>query len=289
MDKASLYRESNAKPRSQTREYINEFGDKLRWRSEGDDSLIDIGCGCGDVTTEFLLPILPSNFLRLVAVDKSSEMIAYARKHYSQPKVTYDVLDIAGDLETFFTFHEPFDHLTSFFCLQWVQNQRKVAENIYKLLKPNGDFLLWFLAKGSMYDAYEVLSKNPRWSAYLEDYENFLSPYQRSNNIVSDYTKIICEAGFVNFGIEVRDVHEEFDRSDEIESKCAHRMINMLEMYLLFIFVELMIALDPFINRIPKEIHYEYVNDLINELRHDQFKYILRMKVLVAYGRKGNS
>lgn len=130
MNKAALYQRSNDLQRRDAKEIIDEFTPLMRWRSEGHDSLMDIGCGIADVTIDYILPILPMNYSRLVGIDISDQMLQYARIHYGHHKITFDNTDIGADLNKYYVNggRKRVDHITSFYCLHWVPNQIKALK-----------------------------------------------------------------------------------------------------------------------------------------------------------------
>ncbi|XP_055296490.1 testicular acid phosphatase homolog isoform X2 [Sitodiplosis mosellana] len=79
MNKAVLYQNSNGVQRNDAEQVFNEFSSVWKWRSNGRDTLLDVGCGSGDVTIDLILPFLPDNFERLVECDISDEMVNHAR------------------------------------------------------------------------------------------------------------------------------------------------------------------------------------------------------------------
>lgn len=159
MNKAALYKRSNDLQRRDAKHTIEEFSYILQWRPDGCDSLLDIGCASGDVTIDILLPILPSNFKRLVGVDVSQEMVEFSRQQYPLSRVSFEKFDVGLDIEKQQLRNaEQFDHITSFFCLHWIQNQELAVQNIFKLLRPGGDMLLMFLAQHPVFEIYKQLS-----------------------------------------------------------------------------------------------------------------------------------
>jgi juvenile hormone acid methyltransferase len=87
--------------------------------------VLDLGCGPGDVTAEVLMPRLPADFSVLVGADLSAEMVQYASETYTHPKLRFTQFDLAKDLGiTSQLLPSDFDKIFSFFCLQWIPDQR---------------------------------------------------------------------------------------------------------------------------------------------------------------------
>lgn len=206
MNNAALYQRSNGQQRRDAELLINEFANIFRWRSDGCDSILDIGCGSGDVTMDFLLPILPKNFSRLTGFDLSTKMVEYARKKYANSRISFEQFNIGIDLEKqSISDIEPFDHITSFYCLHWLQNQQKVAQNLYKLCKPNGDILIVFLTQHPYFDIYEQLAASERWAQHMTDVARFMPPFRKSDDAAEELSSILGEAGFRDYQVELRE------------------------------------------------------------------------------------
>lgn len=125
MNQAVLYQRANQVQRHDAKTVLREYGNLFEWRLDGKDRVMDIGCGSGDVTVDFLEPLLPSNYEKLVGSDISLKMVNYAGETYTRtyPKVEFDQLDIGDDCMPK-RYLEHFNHITSFYCLHWVQDQR---------------------------------------------------------------------------------------------------------------------------------------------------------------------
>lgn len=205
MNKPELYVHVNQLQRCGTQEALQEFAGAINWRFDGRDSVLDAGCGPGDVTVDILMPILPSSFQRLVGVDISTEMIDYARKTQIHPKLSFEQFDLSKDLEKqSLSSTEPFDHIFSFCTLMWVANVATCFRNFYKLLVPNGDMLLLF-PNHPVFDVYKEQSRNTKWSKYMMDVDNFLPPFQYSPNLTIEVCNRLSGFGFTDCDVKVHD------------------------------------------------------------------------------------
>lgn len=121
MHQAKLYSHANELQFNDAAKVLEEFGSLLQWK--GNDTLVDIGCGSGDVTVDLVLARMPRDYRIVLGMDVSEKMINFARQKYCTSYLDLKFVrgDIGGDLQLK---DEEFDHVTSFFCLHWVQDQR---------------------------------------------------------------------------------------------------------------------------------------------------------------------
>lgn len=116
-----LYQRYNKLQRDGCKKILDEFSPIFKWRPDGKDSLLDIGCGPGDVTNDVIVPFLPKNFSRLVCADISEKALNTARTKVQSQKAAFEILDVGSPLnESVWTTR--FDHITLFYCLHWIQS-----------------------------------------------------------------------------------------------------------------------------------------------------------------------
>lgn len=199
---------------------MNEFKGKFQWQLDGTDSLLDVGCGSGDVTVDFILPAMPANFHRLVGIDLSNDMIEYANTNFKRENVKFDVFDLEIDLknQSFYKAGQ-FDHIISFNCIHWVNNQETCMQSLYNLLKPDGDMLLVVGAEISIYETYLELSKQIKWKKYLYDAKRYISPYRCGlDDPTKKFESLLSTFNFSNYSIEVREESVLYDGPDNFKS-----------------------------------------------------------------------
>ncbi|XP_037960893.1 juvenile hormone acid O-methyltransferase [Teleopsis dalmanni] len=277
MHQASLYHRANNAQRHDAKQILEEYANIIQWRPEGRDTLIDIGCGSGDVLIDFVYPLMPVNFEQLLGTDISAKMIAYARKCYADfERTKFKILDI-GCEKIPSELNGCFDHVTSFYCLHWVQNQKQALQNIFKLLRPqSGDCLLVFLATNRVYDAYRRLSTLNKWSSYMQDVEQFISPLHNSKDPSSDFSKLLQDAGFADYTVEIRNEVYVYEGVKNVKDNVK--------------------AICPFFERIPEQQHEDFLDDFVSTVvsmklyesngQGTDYKFISPYKLVVAYARK---
>lgn len=142
---------------------------EMAFQAEADDSqqFLDIGCGPGDFTREFLLPRLP-RCRKIVATDLSLDMIQYAQQHFAHPKIYHDFLNIEGDVSQLAARHGEFRRVYSFFCLHWVRDLGTALRNISKLMSNEGECLLLFIARNPMFQLRREVVNLKKWQAYRQ-------------------------------------------------------------------------------------------------------------------------
>ena len=130
MNDPKLYASSNALTVRDVTKVLSEYIKSMSWKTG--DRVLDLGCGPGNVTTEVLMPRLPEDFGLLVGADLSADMIQYASETYTNSKLRFTQFDLAKDIgNTSQLRPSDFDKIFSFFCLQWIPDQR-----YYLAIKP---------------------------------------------------------------------------------------------------------------------------------------------------------
>ncbi|XP_037557935.1 juvenile hormone acid O-methyltransferase-like [Dermacentor silvarum] len=131
------------------------------------EQFLDLGCGTGDFTRNELLVRCPP-CRRIVAVDASEEMLAYARENSAHSKIVFAHLNINDDVADFAAKYGTFSRIYSFFCLNWVKDQAKAMKNLASLLSPSGECLLIFPAWSSTRMLWRKLGRLERWRKYAK-------------------------------------------------------------------------------------------------------------------------
>uniref|UniRef100_A0A1I8NP59 Methyltransferase type 12 domain-containing protein n=1 Tax=Stomoxys calcitrans TaxID=35570 RepID=A0A1I8NP59_STOCA len=251
MNNPELYISANDVQRHDADVVVKKFSSKMQWHPKGEDTLIDLGSGSGDVLMDIVYPRIPKNFQRIVCTDVNPTMISYARQKFGHVKgVEFETLDMATD-----TLPEQlkgqFDHVTSFYALMYARTQRQAIKNIWELLRPTGgDCLFITLCTHPIFHAYKVLSKMEKWAQYAIDVDSFIPPQQNCQEPRKQFMEFLTDAGFTDFSVELQ--HKTYDyRSVEV-------------------FKTNMMAVNPFVERMPATLRSEYMDEALVEA----FKYM---------------
>lgn len=212
MNDVPLYHRYTEISRRDSLQSLQDYANLLNWRPDGSDSVLDAGCGPGDITQSIILPFLPPKFSRLMGIDISDKMIDYARKTYTHPKLTFEQfnLDVPVEKQSLAGV-EPFDHIFSSYCLMWISQPTQCLANFYNLLNPGGDLLVWFLPSSPTRDVYKDQARNSRFCNYMTDIDQFVSPYHYWTDPADEFRKLLMQAGFTNLNVKVED--KGFNRS----------------------------------------------------------------------------
>ncbi len=163
---ASDYAKNSSVQQAWARELIARLG------LNGNETLLDIGCGDGKVTAE-IAQILPEG--TVVGVDSSKEMIQLAKQNF--PRTTHPNLSFAQQDAQHLNFKGQFDIVFSNAALHWILDHRPVLAGIYQALKPKGRVLVQMGGKGNarqLIDFVEQVLQESEWQKYFAD---FLFPY----------------------------------------------------------------------------------------------------------------
>jgi trans-aconitate 2-methyltransferase len=161
-----------------------EWGTEVlgRLELEGDESVIDAGCGSGKVT-EKLLDRLPGG--KLLAVDGSEAMIAKAKERLGE-RVGYLVADLA-ELEV----GEPVDLIFSTATFHWIPDHDRLFTHLHAALKSGGRLVAQCGGQGNVAEHVQVIATvaaRPEFSAHLEQMTgiwNFAAPEETEGRLLA--------------------------------------------------------------------------------------------------------
>jgi len=160
-------------------------------------TLVDLGCGSGELTRLFLKRWRNS---RILGVDSSQEMLQIAGAYAVPGRLAFQV----GDIATWIA-EEPIDLLFSNAALQWVADHAALIPRLAAAVAPGGTFAVQMPANYDepSHQAIRELLAEPRWRDRLNDLPDRMSPVQP----LAWYVARLLELGFQVDGWETRYLH----------------------------------------------------------------------------------
>lgn len=134
---------------------MNERGNDAVARLElrGDETVLDAGCGTGQVT-ETLLERLPQG--RVIALDGSRQMLEAARQRFAgDARVSYVYADLAEPLPL----DKPVDAIVSTSTFHWVVDHDALFHHLAAVLRPGGQLVVDCGGAGNIARLLEILAE----------------------------------------------------------------------------------------------------------------------------------
>lgn len=222
---------------------LSEYIHLIKWKESGED-IMDVGCGPGYTTWNILKKFLPENCGTIHAVDKQERMLEYGKNIY--PKVNFIHLDF-GSCEFPAQFNNSIDHIFSFFCFQWIADQRQLMKNLFNTLKPGGDVLAMFSVTSLIFDLYKNMIKINKWSKYDKVFLSGIIQYKSYKFVEKSFENILLNTGFEILMIKCEDNPYVFQSVEE--------------------FKDFMIGISPLPNN-PPNLREDFITDAVKELQN---------------------
>ena len=233
-------------------DYAQHSQGQERWAKElfallapqPDESILDLGCGDGRHTAE-LSRLVPGG--RVVGVDRSPDMVAYANEHFPPtqfPNLTFREAD-AGALP----FHAEFDAVFSNAVLHWVLYHRPVLAGVARSLRPGGRCVLQMGGKGNgdeVVAAIEDCLRDAKWRAEWRPRDSHYGFHG-----TDEYRKWLLEAGLSADSVEL------------IEKDMVHESRAAFTGWL-------RTAWHPYTTRVPEELREEFLQAATSRYLRDQ-------------------
>jgi trans-aconitate 2-methyltransferase len=184
----------------------------------GNERILDIGCGNGKTTASIAARVPKGS---VVGVDASSDMIAFAKEHWTadHPNLQFAVADARH-----LPFKREFDLVVSFNALHWISDQALPLQGIHQALKSEGRAQLRLVAKGKrtcIEDVIDNTRKSPRWASYFKGFRDpflHLTPEQ--------YAALAEQQGFRVLSIHTSDKAWDFGSRDAFLARMKVTMIE---------------------------------------------------------------
>jgi trans-aconitate 2-methyltransferase len=187
---AADYAAHSAVQQSWARELI------ARLKLQGDEHVLDVGCGDGKVTAE-LARALPSG--SATGVDASRQMITFAKKAF--PARQHSPLAFhVGDARRL-RFTNKFDVIFSNATLHWVDDHQAFLRGAAAALKPGGRLLVSCGGRGNAHEVFLALRSEMRLARWRQCFRRMPRPY--FFHAPGDYEKWLPRFGFRSCHIEL--------------------------------------------------------------------------------------
>ena len=174
---------------------------------QGEEKILDVGCGDGKITTEIAAKI-PSGCV--VGVDKSASMIAFAQRTFGSllfANLHFELQDAVA-----LPYENAFDVVFSFCCLHWVKDQLAALKSIHSSLKPYGLFFAVLpYAVNNLDRATNATIEKSRWKDYFKDYVHPARPYD-----TEEYNQLLSAANFTPLLVRMRETTMVFDGREQL-------------------------------------------------------------------------
>ncbi|MDK2868697.1 MAG: hypothetical protein PWP51_2872 [Clostridiales bacterium] len=168
------------------------------------EKILDLDCGTGDLTQK-----IAEFGADVVGVDASEAMVLKAHQKY--PDINFNVMDATAlDFET------AFDAVFSNAVLHWILEAERVAQAIYRVLKPEGRMVVEFGGKDNCRQINQRIIENIEARGYTYQFPWYFPS-------IGEYAQLLERVGFeVSYAVH-------YDRFTKLEGEDG--MKNWLAMF----------------------------------------------------------
>jgi trans-aconitate 2-methyltransferase len=159
-----------------------------RLELNGDETVLDAGCGSGRVTA-MLLERLPRG--RVVAVDAADGMIEQARQNLDDPRVTVLQQDL-----TRLVLDEPVDAVFSSAVFHWIKDHETLFGRLAAALRPGGRLVVQCGGHGNIDDVRGIARELARGKPYAQHLDPLPEPWNYATP--EDTERRMQAAGFTD-------------------------------------------------------------------------------------------
>jgi trans-aconitate 2-methyltransferase len=222
-------------------EWAREVLDRLPL--DGDETVLDAGCGSGRVT-QLLQERLPHG--KVIAVDASPSMVENAREALG-PDAEVFVSDL-----TEIDLHEVADAVFSNAVFHWIPDHDKLFKRLHEAIKPGGRLVVQCGGAGNIEAFHEILFEVAEEEPFAEYIGGWTGPWNFATP--AETGARLAAAGFVDAECWLQDRPVQPDEpADFIRTVCLGNHLDRLPVELRPLLVERMVE------RVPKPLTLGYV------------------------------
>jgi trans-aconitate 2-methyltransferase len=201
-------------------------------RVKKDLSVIDLGCGTGELTGK-LADAFPNS--TVLGIDSSAEMLKETEQ-YKGKHITFKIESIENILES----GQQWDLVFSNAAIQWVENHQQLIPNIIKSVKQGGQFAIQVPSNHTHYTHLAI-----KEVAALEPFQAALNGWTRIAPVLSieEYSTILFKNGVSAITV--------FEKAYPHVLKDFNAMVDWVSGT----------ALVPYLERLPKEMHESFMKE----------------------------
>jgi trans-aconitate methyltransferase len=227
-------------------DYAKNSQNQFQWAKElipklklqGNESLLDIGCGDGKITAE-LARCIPRG--RAVGVDSSEKMIDLAKTAFPQkdyPNLCFQAMDARK-----LTFQSEFDLAFSNAALHWIIDQKAVLAGVQRSLKPGGRPLFQMAGKGNTKDILDLINELTTVEPWKGFFGHMTFPYGFYDP--EEYNLFLYQAGLVAERVELFPKDMKFNDAEGLAGWIRTTWL-------------------PFTSKLPDELKSKFVDEIVN-------------------------
>lgn len=198
MHEPELFEKLNKGTRDGTKAALAKYGHLIKWKPDHSDTILDVGCGPGNVLMDIILPQFKGMYSTCYATDISERMIDFAGKKYEDREdvkfLILDITKVSGFLQT----HGHVDHVVSTFVMHYIPDLDTGLKNIFEVLKPGGDFFTVHPRDAAVFDFYEYMDQNTKWNKYFDNLKQFVPSSHKSKNPEEELRSHLTKVGFTD-------------------------------------------------------------------------------------------
>lgn len=218
----------------------------------GDEEILDVGCGEGKLTVQLAKQLKKG---KITAIDKTTHMIDYAKKHNSNSNIDYLVMDVEGINKL----NKNFDVIIVFSAFHWFENPKEALKKMSERLKKGGKiYIVTYPAESQDWSYYkEALLAKEKWANFFEKglYESFFT--------LKDFEQEAKKLGLKIHKNQITDRFQTYSKIDDFKN-CVKGWLEW------------------FAPKLPQSEYDDYT-DMVVEKGKAQFTHNKEGKILIPY------